>query len=100
MASGLRTFSRLAASSMAKGSPSRRAAIWATDALFWFVTRKPGRMAAALSVNSATASDRRTSARSVMCSGSGTVRGGTWYSRSAEMWKGIRLVARMVNRGE
>ena len=58
MVSGLRTFNRLAASSMASGRPSSLGLlISATAGAFWLVMRKPGRMAAARSANKAAASD-------------------------------------------
>ena len=66
ISSGDSTFTRAAASSMARGMPSRRWQICATAGAFWLVTAKPGRMAVARSMKSRTALPRQQTLRAAI----------------------------------
>ena len=81
---GVRTLVRVAASSMASGSPSSRAQISATAWAFSSVSSKLGRTAWARSTNSRTASDRPRASGSGGPAGSGRASGGTTSSCSPE----------------
>ena len=83
---------RAAASSMASGSPSRRAQMAATAAALSAPRTKSGRTAWARSMNRATASFAARPARSPARCGSGRARGWTGYSRSPARWRTSRLV--------
>lgn len=79
---GVSTFTRAAASSMAKGSPSRRAQISAMAGAFSLVTSKFAFAALALSTKSFTASYWVKTSREVITLRSGKDSGGTRYSCS------------------
>jgi hypothetical protein len=104
-----RTRTRAAASSMARGSPSRRAQICTTARALAAVRVKPGRAAAARSTNRRTASYDSTSTggerghrgvAGLPSGSSGTVSGGTVHKSSPSTPKADRLVARIWSRGQ
>jgi hypothetical protein len=90
---------RVAASSMARGSPSSRAAISATAGAFWVVSRNSGRTAWARSTNSRTASDRPRASRSGGRRGSGRSSGGTTSSCSLRRANAAREVTSTLTSG-
>lgn len=79
---GGKSFMRAAASSMARGSPSRRAQISATAGAFSEVISKPAFVASARSIKSLTASYWERTSKVGNLFGSGIASGGTAYSRS------------------
>ena len=91
MASGESNRRRGAASSMARGKPSRREQIATIAATLAFVTAKSGLMARARSTNIAMASNWAAAAAVSDRSGSGTANGATGYSCSERSCKGLRL---------
>ena len=91
---------RAAASSMARGSPSRRAQISATAGALALVTWKSGLTACARSMKSATASYCESVARSGRCLGSGSASAGTGNSCSARTCSASRLVTSTLSRGQ
>jgi hypothetical protein len=100
MSCGVRTFTRTAASSIARGRPSSRVQISATAAAFSRVRRKSGRTARARSTKREIASDSfRTSSSSGRQSGSGSRSGGTGNSRSPYTDITERLVTTTFSRG-
>src|SRR5215210_3817117 len=79
---GVRTFTRAAASSMARGNPSRLAQISDTVGAFSLDNEKSGLASLALSIKSLTASYWVRRSKEGNRSGSGKEREGTGYSRS------------------
>ncbi len=104
-----RTLTRAAASSRARGMPSRRRQISTMARTFDRSIAKAGRVAVARSTNSRTASDRpacSTSASSIAASGSraspasvGSASDGTAKTASPSTPRGSRLVASTLQRG-
>ena len=90
---------RAAASSIASGSPSRRAQMPATAAALSAVSAKSGLRARARAMKRRTASSASRRSRLGSWVGSGTARGSTPTSCSAVSASRVRLVAKMHSRG-
>src|SRR6266571_233534 len=99
-ACGDRSLMRAAASSRARGNPSRRTQISATAGALVFVTWKSGLTACARSIKSATDSYCESATRSGRRLVSGSASAGTGNSRSARTCSPSRLVTRTFSRGQ
>ena len=97
---GSSTRARAAASSMARGSPSRRRQICATAAAFSSPNANEGRTAWVRSTNNRIASLAAATARVTGLPASGSVSAGTSQARSPPIPSASRLVAMMRSRGQ
>ncbi len=100
VSAGVCTSALAAASSRARGSPSRRAQIAATAGAFSRSRRNPGCTASARSTKRRTAGLRRSTAGAWRRSGSGVSRGGTPYSCSQRRRRGALLVTSRARSGQ
>lgn len=100
IACGASTLVRAAASSIANGKPSNRLQISAMAIAFSGVIAKPGWIARARSINSATAGTATISAGGGNRPRAGSASGETGNSRSPRMRRGARLVASIVSAGQ